>query len=137
MIFNGDRDELGKYVREMADLCGLRDWTVRVDMDPCDEDNAGECRVIYGRKYGIVRVSHDWAEKPPEELRNTIIHELLHMHCEPMMWAVNNVQVPLGSVAFGILDGSFRDALEVAVDSIATAWAETLPLPITGEQEAA
>lgn len=129
-LLGGDHHALGGYARELADRMGMRDWTVRVDAVPADDDNAGECRVTYGQRRATLRVSADWATRAPDDLRNTICHELLHCHLEPVTWAINNGQVPLGSTAFVIFEGAFRDAMELAVDGIATAWAETLPLPV-------
>lgn len=133
MILNGDHHELGQYVREIADLCGLRDWTVRVDVATADDNHAGECAVTYGRKFGTVRLAEDWASEEPDTVRQTVVHELLHMHTEPIFWAVNNAQDVLGTATFTVLEGGVRDALEVAIDGIATAWAETLPLPVKAE----
>lgn len=138
MILKGDRDELGKYMRELADLMGLRDWTVNVlDEAPDDDHHAADVEVRYGRRWANVRLASDWASERPESLRATCVHELLHCHLKPTEWALNNAQLPLGTLAFGILEGAYNDALEVAVDAIATSWAETLPLPVKAEQEAA
>lgn len=33
MIFDDNRDELGRYIRHMADLMGLSDWTIVLSDD--------------------------------------------------------------------------------------------------------
>ncbi len=133
MILDGDQEKLGEYVREMADLCGLRDWTVQVDTTPAEDHEAGTCRVTYGRKFGMIRMASDWSGENAESIRQTVTHELLHMHAESVFWSLNNVQDVLGSSAFTVLEGSVRDALEVMVDSVATVLAERLPLPVKGK----
>lgn len=40
MIFDGDRAELGRYIRDIADRVGLRDWTINLFLNPID---ASEC----------------------------------------------------------------------------------------------
>lgn len=133
MILNGDRGELGKYVRELADVMGLRDWTITMRDEPCSEDCAADIQVTYGRKFASIRFDPDWASEKPETLRATCIHELLHCHLKPTEWALNNAQSALGMLAFGVLSGAYEDALEVAIDGIANEWANTLPLPIRQE----
>lgn len=136
MIFDGDREQLGHYVREMADLCGLRDWTFRVDEgEPGNEHWSGSCEVVYGRKYAIIRFAPGWADQAPEDLRNTCVHELIHCHVKPMEWTVNNTQDHLPPAMFGMLTAGYSDSEELAVDGIATAWAERLPLPMLAEKK--
>jgi hypothetical protein len=134
MIFDGDRDELGKYVRNMADLMGLRDWHLKLMNDPPDDPEAAACcEVIYGQKYALIRFHRDWTSADPEELRSTVIHELIHCHVEPMRWSVNNVKHVVGTAMFEVIFDAFSDALEVAVDGMARAWAESMPLPVNLE----
>jgi len=119
-------DALDQYVRDIADRVGLKDWKVVVDKEPPGEGNLGEARTTYGRKVLHIRLAeHDSAE----ELRNTVIHELLHAQLEPVSWGINNAQRALGEGAFSVFRASFEDNMELAVDAIATAWSETMPLP--------
>lgn len=134
-ILNGNRQDLGEYMRVLADLMGLRDWTVNVLPTPCDTEYAAQVEVRYGRKFANVQFADDWANVSPESLRATCVHELLHCHLKPTEWALNNVQFTLGSLAFGVLEGAYTDALEVAVDAIASEWAKTLPLPVKEDEE--
>lgn len=131
MIFDGDRSKLGEYVRSLADVMGLRDWHINLMHDPPDDPEHAACvDVRYGRRVVNVHFHPSWAQNEPETLRSTCVHELLHCHLKPTEWAINNASGALGMVGFTILHGSYMDALEVAIDSMATAWAETLPLPI-------
>lgn len=139
-LLNGDQHEIGAYVREMADLMGLRDWTVQTDVaDNVEITNHRYVRgnpgasslVIHGRRAVTVTLRSDWPEWDASDMRQTIAHELVHAHVVVMVWAFNNVQAVIGSTAlFEMADSAFDDAHELAVDAIATAWAETLPLPV-------
>ena len=136
-LLNDDRKELEHYIRELADLMGLRDWTLTMRDDPASEDCAADIQVTYGRKFAAIRFDPAWASESPETLRATCIHELLHCHLKPTEWALNNAQSALGMVAFSVLSGAYEDALEVAIDGIANEWAKTLPLPLREEQQKA
>lgn len=137
MIFDGDKHQLERYVREMADLCGLRDWTITLSDEPIEgvphsvgSEFGGECNVIYGSKYAVIKLADSWPRWEPEKLRTTVVHELTHCHTIPMEWALNGAQDHLAPAMFSLLFGAHRDFHELAVDGISTAWAERLPLPI-------
>ncbi len=135
MIFDGDQDKIGPYIRELADLCGLRDWTINIlDDPPANPGHAACVDVRYGRRWVNVSFHPDWAQERPESFRSTCVHELLHCHLKPMEWAVNNVQDHLGVAVFSVFSHAYTDAEEMAIDAIATAWAESLPLPIMSKK---
>lgn len=136
MVLNGDRDELGRYVRHVADLCGLRDWhlviahkPIEQSRDDTDHWDLAYCAVTYGRKKATIGFAEDWAAWSESDLRMVVTHELVHCHVEPMRWALNNVKSVTGPGIYEVISDAFSDAMELAVDAIATAWAETLPLP--------
>lgn len=85
MILNGDRDELGRYVRDLADEMGLRDWYLGVhEGDVTDTDHGAECDVTYGQKHANISFRGDWPHWEADEVRRLAVHELIHCHIEPM-----------------------------------------------------
>jgi hypothetical protein len=120
--------DLDAYVRRIADAMGMRDWKVTLDKAPPPDDDAlGYAVVTYARRrVRVYLAEHDSIE----ELRATIVHELLHAHLEPIAWGMHNLQGILGDAVYAVHYEAFKDNVEVAVDTIAMAWAETLPLPI-------
>ncbi len=141
MIFDGDRHELGKYIREIADIMGLRDWHVDLRIAPLktdepDDDSVplAEIQCAFGRRYAHVTFVPGWENGDPEMVRMVVCHELVHAHLSLMGWITNNVHDALGNVAFSVFRASYHDAEELAVDAIATAWAETLPLPVKAKK---
>lgn len=131
-LMDGDLHVLAEYVREIADKMGLRDWTIHVRQEPVDDSDAcADIEIIQGRRSAFLRFDSGWSIGKKEELRNTVIHELLHAHTKPMQWVVNSTQDLLGIPVFSVINNAYSDAEEIAIDSIATAWAEALPLPRT------
>jgi hypothetical protein len=122
------KDDLQRYVRQLADALRLRDWTIEVQDDPCDDDAHGQIKIAYGRRQAAIWLSRDNVEL--EKVRHTVVHELIHCHLEPMRWSLNNAQEVLGSIPFGIFAGAAEDALELAVDGLADAIAPHMPLPM-------
>lgn len=111
------------YVRAMADLMGLRDWTVCVGDDPPAKKHLmAEADCTYGRKYVAIELSDLFLDRPEAEQRATICHELVHAHLAAMHHYLHRT---LG-------DGKWEAYLltmEYAVDGIAESWAPRLPLP--------
>lgn len=131
MIFDGDRDRIEPYLRELADLVGLRDWRIFVSDDaPEDPEHAACVDVRYGLKVAVISFHPQWAESDPEQFRNTCCHELLHAHVNHVRWPLNNVAELVGKAIYDPLYQSVTDYIEYAVDAIATEWAKTLPLPV-------
>lgn len=147
MVLDGDRDKLGEYIRDMANLTGLQDWSFKLasETPPRDDDDPEPYRenseraacihIVYGRKFAIVYIAEDWADWTLDDLRQTVVHELMHCHLQGMRWALNNVQSLVPAMTMTVVDGAFRDMCELATDGIATAWATTLPLPVLADDE--
>jgi hypothetical protein len=135
VILDGDRDELGKYVREIADLVGLRDWVVGVaDDTPDREDANAQACVPFGRRAVMIKFSPGWADRDPDELRQTVVHELVHCHLWSLDQRICDLHGIIGSAAYEVLEKAHHENLEHAVDAIALAWSETLPLPIKAKK---
>lgn len=132
-ILHGDRDELGKYLRKLADVMGLRDWDIQlVDDAPSDGGAAASIWVVYGRKRAEVRFTHDWSANTPEQLRYYAVHELVHCHLDGGFEVVNNLELTIGKPLHAVTWNFMKDHIEHATDGIAMAWAETLPVPVKG-----
>ncbi len=123
-----NRHWLEPYVRDMADRMGLRDWKITILDEPSDDDAAGgQCDLVYGRKVADLKIR---VPSAPEELRHVVVHELLHCHAALLDWNANSIEKALSPQAFDLWHYGFEDAQEIMIDGIATAWAETLPLPV-------
>lgn len=132
MLLNNDRDELAAYMRRLADLVGLCAWEIKLSTQgPDNENHAASVHVWYGRKVASIYMQPDWASWEAEELRSTIVHELLHCHINPIRNVADNIESSVGKMIYTPLYNAMTDYIEYAVDAIATCWSETLPLPET------
>jgi hypothetical protein len=125
-----------EYIRRLADLMRLRDWTIELDPPLADDDSrAGHVVVIYGRKLAQIalRPTQDAAE-----LRHTIVHELVHCHFEPACAMVHtDLEEVLGKAADQVFWHAFRRSAEYAVDGLADAIAPLMPYPPAGTADVA
>ena len=134
-LLKGSYDELGAYLRDIADRVGLKDWYFNIVHEPPDDQNHAACvEVYYGRKVADIRFRNEWATWTPEELRETVLHELLHCHINPLRFHLNNIQNAVGQMVYEPLYQGVTDYIEYAVDGIARNWAQTLPLPVKAKK---
>jgi hypothetical protein len=119
---------------------GLRDWSLFIIVENLDRENAaGYCQVTYGRRLATIKIDQATFEGGRAELRQTVVHELIHCHFAAVQWVFNGIGKQLNPNVFGAFQDSFTDRMECTVDDIAEAWARKFPLPEppADEQEAA
>lgn len=124
-----DRKALGEYMRNIADVMGLRDWTLNLLHEPCDDDCNAQVRLIYGRKVADIRVSEAFRSFDPERIRRTVVHELIHFHfaaCSNLI--EHDLSGHLSKQALNIFFSAWVRDFEYGVDGLATAVASSLPL---------
>lgn len=131
--------DLAAYTRELADLVGLRDWTVNLEIRDVEseEEFSGKQFVPWGAQRVDITLSPKWDTWSAEDLRVTLVHELVHCHLVRMMWSWNGALLDLAKDKHlrKALDRDFHTNHEMATETIATAWARALPLPVVTDGE--
>jgi hypothetical protein len=119
-----DRCDFRPYVRRIADLMGLRDWTFHVpdDQRPDDPDANAEIRCWRGRKHATVLFGESFLRAGEDDQRHSVVHEMVHCHFAAMGWVA---QEGLSADA----ERGWHLVFEYGVDGVADAWAPLLPLP--------
>lgn len=123
-----------RYLRELADPMGLRDWSFHLGRIPLEESsgNLATVQPTYGQRDAVIRLCIDFPTKSSDERRYILVHELLHCHLDRIMTPFRENRVVwrlLGSAAADVIDDQVRENIEHAVDAIAREWAPALPLP--------
>lgn len=125
---NRQRRSLAKYIAGVAVEIGLRDWTLRFEAAPCEDPALATVQTVYGRKIANVRVAADFSDYSPEEQRNAIVHELIHVHFAQQNQAVADALDVLGHEAQTVAAAAYRVGHEYGVDGLAYAIAPNYPL---------
>lgn len=130
--------ELGVYARALADEMGLRDWTfVTLDQEPetppeyngTDFRAEATCTPTPGQHTAVLRFRSDFDENRLEDIRNTVVHELLHCHMQAMHEMCRSVLLnEISQSTYNVFMGGFDMNWEYAIDGISRAWAAKLPL---------
>lgn len=124
-----ERKVVGAYLRGVADLLELRDWTFHLEREPAKPGCDGFVSITYGRKLATIWLDEDFRQFDAERQRHTIVHELVHCHLEASTNMVrNDLQDHLGKAADALFWESYRRQAEYAVDALASALAKHMPL---------
>lgn len=124
-------ERMRRYVAILQPLLRLHQWTIEVQFQyPNSESAIAESDVVRGRWLGTIRFNDVHFQHPPEEQRNTVVHELLHIvTCNErrVVWEAYECEVPgeKKSVAWKAYD--FEQ--EMVMDHLAAVLAPFLPLP--------
>lgn len=113
-----NRAWLVPLIRKLAGDLGLHDWDLRLADDAPEVGTAGQCHVTYGRRLARIMLAEP---DDHDDLIDTIIHELLHCHFEPISWAAESLRRAVGDMVFNVWEGSQKDTIEIAIDAIAAA----------------
>lgn len=133
-----DRRELERYIRGIADAMGLRDWTLALAVETVGRSNApnrteGEwgatSQSTPGRKHALITLPKDARALDREELRQTVVHELVHCHFA-CLW--DTLRLDLGHIltekVYWVWIAGVERAMEYGVDAVADAIAPRMPL---------
>lgn len=85
---------LVRYVNKLKNMMGLSHWVILMQTKPCHPDALGETEVIHGQHLAKMYLHKDFRKDKPEDLRATIVHELLHCHMAVISEAVSEMLKP-------------------------------------------
>lgn len=122
-----DFHKLGDYIREVANLLSLRDWTFNVEYEPCDPKAGGEIDITYGRKLADIKLPRDIRTRQRSRNRHSIVHELIHCHFEHGAILIRQMEKQIGQMAHAPLWEGYAQALELGVDALAESLAVFMP----------
>lgn len=133
---NAEFGVLGKYLRSMANEMGLRDWYFQlmhgppINFDGSEDKSAGaRIETFWGKRVAHVWVCSDFKELKPDRQRQFICHELVHCHVDHLDSLTDNkLRDHMGEQYWQGWHQGFYLSFENAIDAIAQAWADKLPL---------
>jgi hypothetical protein len=122
--------DLFAYVRQLADLCDLRDWELHVIVGGVEEDTLATCEPTFGQRRAKINITETWHDLPEDELRSTVVHELVHCHLGALDHLVSQLGAAvLDEPAGKVFDAAYSHQVEYATDALSLVIARGLPLP--------
>lgn len=134
-----DRRELERYVRWVANEIGLRDWTLQVAVTkkikrspktPDGQEWGATCRPTPGRKFALITFAAERRDDDLDELRQTVVHELVHCHFYGVWDTIRRDTLDLidAQETYDTLIKGVERHMEYGVDAVADAIASYMPL---------
>ena len=124
-----EQKALGEYVRLVADMLELRDWTIELSEEPAPADSYGHITNTYGRKLAVLKLAPDFRSLTASQQRHTVVHELVHCHLESATnMVLNDLESHLAKQADQLFWEGFKRQIEYGVDALASAIAKQMPL---------
>lgn len=124
------------YIRQLADLLGLKDWRIELDRDPTNREGAGASNyTYYGRKKADITFGPSFLVQSPEDQRYILAHECLHCHFDHIHKGVIAYAESKGDGDESYFAQAHLRDFENIVDTVAVIVAPFLPLPGSADHE--
>lgn len=131
-----DTQRLADYVRLVADRLALMDWEFIVRIGEPEialpwglNQPVASIECVDGRKLAYLTFIESTRVQPAEEIRHTVVHELIHAHLNPACEIVRvDAKDGFSQATYELLMANFRRNVEFGVDGLADAIAPSLPL---------
>lgn len=125
-----EHQAIGEYARVIFDLFGLKDWAIRIEGHAAlDPSCSATVEVTYGRHLARIAIGESWKRDSPQEFRDTIIHEALHVHQWAMFEVIDTLAPYHGQVTWDVFKANLKLAEENQIDNVTRAIAPAFPLP--------
>jgi hypothetical protein len=123
-----------RYVNKLKSMMGLSHWTILVQAKPCSPDALGETEVVHGQHLAKMYLHKDFRKDTPEDVRATIVHELLHCHMAVIEEAVSEMLKPdlddqKGKAIHKMVASLIDYECERIIDALAESMGKWMPLP--------
>ena len=127
-------DWLVRYVNKLKNMMNLSNWKIVVDPEPCSEDALAETTVTEWQHFAKMQFHKNYKKDKPEDLRATVIHELLHCYFCPVeevaVELVKSLEETESNKSLAkSMEAAVRYQSERAIDLISEAIAPFFPCP--------
>lgn len=118
------------YIREIANTLLLHDWDITLSRAISESSiYRAEIALHRERDEANIELSDVWFGRTPEQQRQTLVHELLHIHTTRLCRVVTRLHERLGSDVTTYVENAHDEEEEILVDRLARILAPYLPLP--------
>ena len=116
------------YFRRLADMYGLKDWTIEMgNEEPTDKGAEASAFFPAGQKLVWMRLSQYFIDASPQQQRLAVVHELTHCHLYMRYgFAHSHIQENLRD--------THTTLEEYSIDAISRAIVHHFPLPTNEER---
>lgn len=123
-----------RYANKLKNMMGLSHWTIHMSPKPCNVDALGETEVIHAQNLATIYLHKDFRKDKPEDIRATMVHELLHCHMSHISEVVHEILKPeeddqKGKVIHKATISVLDYEIERVIDAISESLGKWMPAP--------
>lgn len=122
------------YIDTLKPIMRLNDWRITLDGEPCNDDADASTWMSKDYQSATMYLSATFDEQSVHDQRDTIAHELIHIHLTHMSQFADQIADQLGAQASGLAKEMSKHFLERATDELARVISPFLPLPPGGKE---
>ena len=126
------------YLAKLQSLIRLNDWEITVDFTPVNDDmdfeSFAEITPALSARRATLRFGRKFFSIPSNEQRQTLLHELIHLHLAAIHEMASDTVTALSDEkGFAAFNGAYDVAMEITTDGLADAFAPLLePFELPG-----
>lgn len=130
MTYSTDnRSWLEPYIKDVALRMNLGHWRIHLSDEQPDDETDAQIELFGASRRGMIRIGDPDGDM--EELRDCVVHELLHCHLHELEASVLQAEQHFNPPAFDLVRRNAHNQLEIAIHAIARGWSHVLPLPVS------
>lgn len=119
-----------RYIRQLGDALLLRDWELDLSRENAGSDCWASINVSEVENQATIRFGMEWPQHRPDEQREFLVHELLHIHADRPQRVMAQLAEQWGeNSACQFAREAHRKETEILVNNLARLLAPGLPLP--------
>jgi len=125
------REELRPYIADLLGRLGLSNWQITlVDEEPRNADFSAQA-YLENVNYltAKIAVASSFLSESAEQVRETSVHELVHVHLAGMYRVLASLQQPVGFLVWNTTVEWWERENEQATEAVARVIAAFMPLP--------
>lgn len=126
---------LSEWFERAKNTLGLGEWVVNVEWTDLPEDVYARVHAAYARREATIKLGEEYLKATPESQRETLVHELLHLHFAPLdEYVADSIKTSMGPQAYVLFEAAFDLFEERAIDAIAVAVSNMGVIPAPPEE---
>lgn len=120
---------LQRYIWEIRDILGLSHWDVYLSRDYAEDTAQASVHPLFGRHIAAIYINRLWFTYSPEDQRNAMVHEMLHIvhNSQTDIVRVGYSQVIKNKLIRNAMWSMFENQTELMVDHLANHLAPLMP----------
>ena len=127
-LTDAEHDRWERYIRQLGDLLLLRDWELDLSREFSSAWASINTKEVENQ--ATIKLGAEWEQHSPDEQREYLVHELMHVHCDRPARVVAQLADQFGEEgACQFAREAHRKEIEILVNNLARLLAPTLPLP--------